>query len=365
MFFTENPFYIEANPKKEEALTLSLEEARHILRQNGNRSEAEFYWPVGVPKETVWEWVEKVVSGHVFPISFWKDTESFVGLVLELNTMYYGGALSVELLLDMEQRFQALRPADVAASINRARKKAGYPRPCDASDIERWIQDVLYQVGIAFRKAMERTTLTAASERLFQMGKQGNRGMVYYQLLSMYEESSREKRMELEAELAYGLMILLSHPAQSQQLVQEKLEELFSLQKALYGRDGWWTYQTLCNRCRNRGITLYERKGKEAALSWVRFLLTQFAFDDRGKKQLENDIAHIEQGRPLVKASVPPVHHGSLQVPKTIRKIPDLPMEKEKSHHRNLAAFLAAVIVVVVVSCWLLGQNGICSFIHF
>ena len=354
MFFTENPFYIEANPKKEEALTLSLEEARHILRQNGNRSEAEFYWPVGVPKETVWEWVEKVVSGHVFPISFWKDTESFVGLVLELNTMYYGGALSVELLLDMEQRFQALRPADVAASINRAREKAGYPRPCDASDIERWIQDVLYQVGIAFRKAMERTTLTAASERLFQMGKQGNRGMVYYQLLSMYEESSREKRMELEAELAYGLMILLSHPAQSQQLVQEKLEELFSLQKALYGRDGWWTYQTLCNRCRNRGITLYERKGKEAALSWFRFLLAQFAFDDRGKKQLENDIAHIEQGRPLVKASVPPVHHGSLQVPKTIRKIPDLPMEKEKSHHRNRGVFLAAVIVVVVVSCWLL-----------
>ena len=365
MFFTENPFYIVANPKKEEDRSLSLEEARHILRQNGNRSEAEFYWPVGVPKETAWAWVERVVSGHVFPISFWKETESFVGLVLELNTMYYGGDLSVELLLDMEQRFQALRPADVAESINRAREKAGYSRPCDASDIERWIQDVLYQVGIAFRKALERTTLTVASEWLFQLGKQGSRGMVYYQLLSIYEEISREKRKELETELAYGLMILLSHPAQSQQLVQEKLEELFSLQKALYGRDGWWTYQTLYNRCRNRGITLYERKGKTAALSWFRFLLAQFAFDDIGKKQLENDIAHIEQGQPLVKASVPPVHHGSLQVPKTIRKIPDLPMEKGKSYHDNMGILLAAVIVFVVVSCWLLGQNGICSFIHF
>ncbi len=365
MFFTENPFYIVANLKKEEDHSLSLEEARHILRQNGNRSEAEFYWPVGVPKETALDWVEKVIAGHVFPVSFWKETESFVGLVLELNTMYYSGALSVELLLDMEQRFQALRPTDVAALINRAREKAGYPRPCDASDIERWIQDVLYQVGIAFRKAMARTSLSAASERLYQLGKQGSRGMVYYQLLSIYEEISREKRTELETELAYGLMILLSHPAQSQQLVQEKLEELFSLQKALYGRDGWWTYQTLYNRCRNRGITLYERKGKEAALSWFRFLLAQFAFDDKGKEQLENDIAHIEQGQPLVKASVHPVHHGSLQVPKTIRKIPDLPIKKEKSRHGHLGVLLVAVVVVMVVSCWLLGQNGICSFIHF
>ena len=355
MFFTENPFYILENQGKGEENPLSLEDAHHVLGQSVNRSEAEFYWPVGIPTEEARDWVEKVVSGHCFPISFWKETEPFVGLVMELNTMYYGNTLSAELLLDMEQRFQALRPVEVAAYINHIRETERYPHPCDASDIERWIQDILYQLGIAFRKAMERLSFPEVSEWLYEMGKQGKRGMVYHQLLSIYEETSQKKRAELEAELAYGLMILLSHPVQSRQLVQEKLEELFFLGKALYGRDGWWTYQNLCNRCRNRGVSLYERKGKEAALSWFRFLLSQFSFDEVGKKELEKDIDTIEEGKKLDKQPTTPAHHSSLQVPKTIRKIPDLPVTKEKGLSRGKSLFLAsATMLLLVIGCWLL-----------
>lgn len=335
----------------DEGTELSLDEAVHILGQNVNRSEAEFYWPIELPKEKALTFVEKVIDGETVGKEFLQPLSPRDILLVEMNQMYYQKRVSLDVLLDMEIQCSALSPLQIAEAINKVRQKSGFPKVCDASDIERWNQDLVYQMGLAFREILTHQPLPAMSEMLYELGRKGKRGLVYYELLTSYEETSQKQRKELEADVAYGLMILLSHPSQGKQLVQEKLEILISLLRALYGRDGWWVYESLFYQCRNRSIDLYTRKGKEAGLWWLEYLFSVFSFDDIGRQQLQQDRKRMQAGHSLTAVPVSEFRQSVLMVPKKIQKIPDLPKAR-KENVSAMVSFLCVIVVLVIGVLW-------------
>lgn len=356
MFFKENPFYIlglEENSVDDSypssTSPASSPKVKRILQDNQKRSEAEFYWIWDIGKEYALEWVRDIIGGRIFTLSSWNNLSPMTALILELNTLYYGKMMSLEWLLDIERCYQKVNIEEVTKKINQVRQSQGFTTLCDASDMEWWMQNLLYQLGIAFKRAMRGTSLLDVSHILYQMGRQGKRTLVYYQFVSVYEMESFSQREELKGNLVYGLTLLSSHTEQGKQLTADMMEEYQSLMEALYERDGWRAYEPIFSLCRGSGIAFYSQKGKREGSIYFQWLLSLFSFDPTGKSILLEDLQNIEQGRPLHGGAF--FKNDTCRVPKSIRNIPQVPLAPM---HRNREPIALAMTSIV----WLMALGG-------
>lgn len=300
MFLGENPLYLLGvhstdgasvignavrQKMKENPENASLyQEAGHILMQDENRSEAEFYWLNG------WE---DSPQGQ-------EDSEEALSprlrLLWEMNRLYYEKPADLETLLAVERCFSQLSPQQCMAEINADRKKAGFPLLRDASAIEHYTQDILYQIGLAAREAAKRVPAERYGEMLYELGRQGQRGMVYYQLLVCYEAGYRGKLRLLEKEIEMQLSKRGRWKKEETRHFFTVLQEVISLWKPLYGRDGLWSVQPLFDRCRNRMIDFGRSGNPKIAAEWLGQLQVLFSFSPACVEKLAMDDILLRQG---------------------------------------------------------------------
>ena len=315
MFLGENPFYLLGVHSVDDASVIGkavqqkidedpenaslYQEAGHILMQGENRSEAEFYWLTG--------WDEKLecVLSSVLQGKDSGVSEEFLSprlhLLLEMNRLYYGKSVDLESLLSLERDFSQVSPVEGMTEINEDRKKARFPLLTDASAIEHYTQDILYQIGLAAREAAKRIPAEHYGELLYELGRQGQRGLVYYQLMVCYEAGYQGRLHLLEKEIAMRLSKKGRWKKEETERFFTTLQSLISLWKPLYGRDGLWSIQPLFDRCRNRMVDFYRSGNPKIAEQWLWRLKELFAFSPALIEKLAMDDILIRQGGSLLK----------------------------------------------------------------
>lgn len=315
LFLGENPFYLLGIHSADDAADIGkavrwkteedpenaslYQDAGHILRQGVNRSEAEFYWLTGW-EENPKEWVSSLLQGkeekqEIFSLS------PRLHLLLEMNRLYYGKPVDLDSLLDIETYFSQLSPQAGMEEINKERKKAGFPLLTDASAIEHYTQDILYQIGLAARKAAKCIGAAQYGEMLYALGCQGKRGLVYYQLMVCYEAGYQGEIHLLEKEVEMRLSKKGRWKKEETENFFRSLQALLSLWKPLYGRDGLWVVQPLFDRCRNRMIDFYRSGNPRIAEQWLGRMKAVFAFSPALAEKLNMDDILIRQGGNLLK----------------------------------------------------------------
>lgn len=315
MFLRENPFYLLGVHSVDDASAIGkavqrkieedpenaslYQEAGHILMQDENRSEAEFYWLTGwggSPNgciSSLLQGEESDKKGH--------GLSPRIQLLLEMNQLYYGKPVDLNALLALETYFSHLSPQEGMEEINEDRKKAEFPVLTDASSIEHYTQDILYQIGLAAREAAKRVPAEHYGDMLYELGRQGKRGLVYYQLLVCYETGYQGKLRLLEKEIEMRLSKKGRWKKEETERFFTTLQSLISLWKPLYGRDGIWSIQPLFDRCRNRMVDFYRTGNPKIAELWLWQLKALFAFVPGLAEKLTMDDILIRQGGSLLK----------------------------------------------------------------
>ena len=315
LFLGENPFYLLGIHSADDAADIGkavrrkieedpenaslYQEAGHILRQGANRSEAEFYWLTGWAENPI-EWVSSLLQGKAEKQEI-PSLSPRLHLLCEMNQLYYGKPVELASLLNIETYFSQLSPQDGMEEINEERKKAGFPLLTDASAIEHYTQDILYQIGLAARKAAKRIAAAQYGEMLYAFGRQGKRGLVYYQLMVCYEAGYQGEICLLEKEAEMRLSKKGRWKKEETEDFFKSLQSLLSLWKPLYGRDGLWVVQPLFDRCRNRMIDFYRSGNPRMAEQWLGRLKALFSFSPALVEKLTMDDILIRQGGNLLK----------------------------------------------------------------
>ena len=315
MFLGENPFYLLGVHSVDDAATIGkavqqkieedpenaslYQEAGHILMQGENRSEAEFYWLTGWGERPA-GLLASLLHGEERDIQE-MSLSPRLHLLLEMNELYYGKSVDLEALLALECYFSQISPLEGMAEINEERKKAGFPLLTDASAIEHYTQDILYQIGLAAREAAKRIPAEHYGELLYELGRQGQRGLVYYQLMVCYEAGYQGRLHLLEKEIAMRLSKKGRWKKEETERFFTTLQSLISLRKPLYGRDGLWSIQPLFDRCRNRMVDFYRSGNPKIAAQWLWRLKELFAFSPALVEKLTMDDILIRQGGSLLK----------------------------------------------------------------
>lgn len=194
-----------------------------------------------------------------------------------------------------------LSPQEGMEEINTDRQKAGFPVFTDAPAIEHYTQNILYQIGVAVRAAAKRVPADQYGEMLYELGRQGKRGLVYYQLMVCYEAGYRGQLRLLEKEVDMRLSKKGRWQKEEMASFFATLQSLLSLWKPLYGRDGLWAVQPLFDRCRNRMVDFYRRGNPRVAEQWLWQLKSLFAFSPVLVEKLTMDDILIRQGGSLLK----------------------------------------------------------------
>ncbi len=199
MFFTENPFYRLGLHSRDEMASLLLREQQltseggrdledlRLLLQIENRSEAEFYWLIGWEKKEALRAAHRIAEGKVYDRKDFEKKSPLSRMMIELNEMAMGH-MSLARLLEIERDFTALSPLDAAKEIEEERVRAGFPRLEEPWVIEMWKQDLLSEIGRAALVSLSKIPLGDHEALLSALYAKGQRGMVYYQLLSDFEK---------------------------------------------------------------------------------------------------------------------------------------------------------------------------------
>ncbi len=198
MFFSENPFYrqgVHSTDAMAELMTRErackgetekVEDLRFLL-QGENRAEAEFYWLMGWEKKDAFHAVKEILAGKVHSRNGFEKRSVHSRIIIELNEMAMGH-MSLPRLLEIEKDFAALSPLDVAACIEKDRQRAGFPSLQEPWIIEMWKQDLLMEIGRAASVSLLKLSPADHGTLLAGLHGKGQRGMVYYQLLSDFEK---------------------------------------------------------------------------------------------------------------------------------------------------------------------------------
>ena len=337
MLFKENPFYLlsvhstdgaaaidAALSHKRMALPLEAEgapysKAAHWLLQMEHRSEAEYFWPSGLPRKEAFLLTQSGESDS--PLSPRLRLLRFLNALPE-------GTLTLEALLAAEEDFLALSPQEALEDIQRDRHVAGFPVIEEPWVIEGYQQELILEIGSG---AIAASRLLAEEERrgvLIALAKQGRRGMLYTQLLSAYERDVAKERAQLENDIAYALMISSKHPQQGLSLLAEKSRRYLSLSMPLYVMSGCWVLRPVFSRIRNRAIDLSERLGRETGKRWFSLLEELFAFVPVFAKEIREDQVRLSCGEKLPRGKEGISQKDRLEIPRHISEIPHVKMEK-------------------------------------
>ena len=262
MLFKENPFYLlsvhstdgaaainAALSHQRKLLPLEAEdaasEAAHWLLRMEHRSEAEYFWPSGLPRRDAFLLAE--------------GGESDCALSPRLRLLRFLNALSedtlrLEALLAAEEDFLALSPLEALEDIQRDRRIAGFPAFKEPWVIEGYQQVLILEIGSSAIAASRRLPEEERRRLLIALAKQGRRGMLYTQLLSAYEKDVEKERAQLENDIAYALMISQKHPQQGRSLLAEKSRRYLSLSMPLYAMSGCWVLRPVFFSIRNLSL---------------------------------------------------------------------------------------------------------------
>lgn len=314
MFLAENPFYLLGIHSQDDAATITkavkdkieddrentsrYQDAGHILMQDKNRSEAEFYWLTGWTAKEVVSLVSSLVKGET--VETVADSPR-LSLLLMMNQLYYGKPIDLQTLLTIENEYARLSPQQGMEEINGDRERAGFAPLTDASEIERFIQDMLYEIGLSVREAAKRISAAQYGDMLYELGQKGKRGMVYYQLLVCYEWGYGGQIHLLQREIEMRLSRKRRWKKDEMISFFDTLHKLLCLRKPIYGRDGFWSLEPLFQQCRNHMVSLYNGGHPRKAEQWLKALQTCFSFVPSFLEKLAMDEIMIRQGGHLVK----------------------------------------------------------------
>ena len=199
MFFSENPFYRLGLHSRDEMAELLARERKlkgeggrgledlRLLLQIENRSEAEFYWLIGWEKKEAFRAADRIAAGKVYDRKDFEKRSPLSRMMIELNEMAMGH-MSLLRLLEIEKDFTALSPLDAAKEIEKERERAGFPLLEEPWVIEMWKQDLLSEIGRAALVSLSKIPPADHEALLAALYAKGQRGMVYYQLLSDFEK---------------------------------------------------------------------------------------------------------------------------------------------------------------------------------
>lgn len=356
MLFKENPFYLlsvhstdgaaaidAALSHKRMALSKEAEgapysKAAHWLLQMEHRSEAEYFWPSGLPRKEAFLLAQSGESDS--PLSPRLRLLRFLNALPE-------GTLTLEALLAAEEDFLALSPQEALEDIQRDRRVAGFPAIEEPWVIEGYQQALMLEIGSG---AIAASRILPEEERrglLIALAKQGRRGMLYTQLLSAYEADVAKGRAQLENDIAYALMISPNHPQQGLSLLAEKTRRYLSLSMPLYAMSGCWVLRPVFSRIRNRAIDLSERLGRETGEQWLALMEDLFAFAPVFAKEIREDQARLSRGEKLLGRKEETERKDRLEIPRHISRIPHVEMEKGDRHW-------GTVVVIVLALAFLL-----------
>lgn len=362
MFFGENPFDFlgvhardgsEAVDKAVRATSPEREmEARRaasFLKQEGTRTEAEFYWPVDLAREDVFPLVDRVMAGETLPADTLTHMVPLSRALFLMNELYYGKGVSADSFLKLEKAYSGLSLSSIVQNIRAAREAAGYPVVPDDAMLEGWMQGLVGEIGRAAQKASGRMPPAAYANVLVRLGQEGQRSMMYVQLLSDYEEQHREDIHQQEGEAAYAAALAATHPAEALELVKDILPGLIAEIRPLYVREGCWVLAPLFHSLRNAMVGMYKKEGKEAVLPWHTFLSHSFGFVPEISAQLAEDQQRMEEGKPLE------LLQGETIAPRFPKKIKRIPSVPHKEVGGMVTRIIAAVgIVAALAACWML-----------
>lgn len=355
MLFKENPFYLlsvhstdgaaaidAALSHQRKLLPLEAEgaasEAAHWLLRMENRSEAEYFWPSGLPRRDAFLLAENGESDCAL--------SPRLRLLRFLNTLSED-TLRLEALLSAEEDFLALSPLEALEDIQRDRRIAGFPAFKEPWVIEGYQQALILEIGSGAIAASRRLPEEERRRLLIALAKQGRRGMLYTQLLSAYEKDVEKERAQLENDIAYALMISQKHPQQGRLLLAEKSRRYLSLSMPLYAMSGCWVLRPVFSSIRNRAIDLSERLGRETGERWFSLLEELFAFVPVFAKEIRQDQARLSSGEKLPRGKEGISQKDRLEIPRHISEIPHVKMEKGNRRW-------GTVVVIVLALAFLL-----------
>lgn len=343
MFFGENPFYLAARGASPEEKA----EARRLLRTEGTRTEAEFYWLLDVPPGEALALAEHVMAGKVVapPAAMGRLSR----VLLSMNRLYYGGAAEETDFLRLEEGAEGLSIPDISAAVKRARPDGSAP---DDVMLEGWMQSLPAEIGRAARRAAGRLAPGVYERILYHIGRRGKRGIVYVQLLSDYEEDHRRALSRGKGEAAWAAALGESHPGAALSLLASELPPLMEGLLPFYGRDGLWALLPLFASLRRAMEGVYQRGGREAAQPWLTLLTEHFSFDAKLSDMLAEDGWRMQEGRTLTPLPAP----GITPRQPSRGRIPDVPGAGNRERRSPMVTRIIAVVAIVaaLAACWML-----------